>query len=53
MALIQWGALRINTNLKHMFGGIKQFGQQGAAAAKIVFLQKKIESKKVERRRGD
>ncbi len=32
-----------------MFGGIKQFGQQGAAVAKLAILQRKIMSKKIEK----
>ena len=36
-----------------MFNNIKQFGSQGAAAAKMAMLQMKIKNKKIETVQGD
>jgi DNA-binding protein YbaB len=36
-----------------MFNGIKQFGSQGAAIAKLAMLQKKIQAHKTEVEEGD
>lgn len=36
-----------------MFNNIKQFGSQGAAAAKMAMLQMKIKNKKIEILQGD